>query len=44
MAETRNNKPIYDLEERTFKFAKAIRLFVKLNKEKEFVCSLIFEY
>ena len=24
-----NNKPLYDLEERTFQFAKAVRLFVK---------------
>jgi four helix bundle protein len=24
-----NNKPVYDLEERTFQFAKAVRLFVK---------------
>ena len=26
---TPNNKPVYDLEERTFQFAKAVRLFVK---------------
>jgi len=29
MTEIRNHKPVYDLEERTFQFAKAIRLFVK---------------
>ncbi len=29
MTETRNLKPVYDLEERTFQFAKAVRLFVK---------------
>ena len=29
MTEIRNPKPVYDLEERTFQFAKAVRLFVK---------------
>ena len=29
MAKTQNPKPLYDLEERTFQFAKAVRLFVK---------------
>ena len=29
MAEIRNSKPVYDLEERTFRFAKDVRLFVK---------------
>ena len=29
MTKTTNNKPVYDLEERTFQFAKAVRLFVK---------------
>ena len=29
MAKIPNNKPAYDLEERTFQFAKAVRLFVK---------------
>jgi four helix bundle protein len=29
MTKTPNNKPVYDLEERTFQFAKAVRLFVK---------------
>ena len=29
MTKIRNSKPVYDLEERTFKFAKAVRLFVK---------------
>ena len=29
MSKVRNNKPVYDLEERTFHFAKAVRLFVK---------------
>jgi four helix bundle protein len=29
MTEIQNSKPVYDLEERTFKFAKAVRLFVK---------------
>ncbi len=29
MTKIPNNKPIYDLEERTFKFAKSVRLFVK---------------
>jgi len=30
MTKISNNKPVYDLEERTFQFAKAVRLFVKL--------------
>ena len=29
MTKIKNNKPIYDLEERTFQFAKAARFFVK---------------
>jgi predicted regulator of amino acid metabolism with ACT domain len=29
MTKIQNSKPLYDLEERTFQFAKAIRLFVK---------------
>ena len=29
MTKTPNNKPLYDLEERTFQFAKTVRLFVK---------------
>jgi four helix bundle protein len=29
MTEIPNSKPVYDLEERTFQFAKAVRLFVK---------------
>jgi four helix bundle protein len=29
MTKIQNAKPIYDLEERTFQFAKAVRLFVK---------------
>ena len=29
MTEIRNSKPVYDLEERTFQFAKAVRLFVR---------------
>ena len=29
MLNAQNSKPVYDLEERTFQFAKAIRLFVK---------------
>ncbi|MBN1843202.1 MAG: four helix bundle protein [Deltaproteobacteria bacterium] len=29
MTEIQNSKPTYDLEERTFQFAKAVRLFVK---------------
>ncbi len=29
MTKTSNNKPVYELEERTFQFAKAVRLFVK---------------
>jgi four helix bundle protein len=29
MTKISNNKPVYDLEERTFQFAKAVRLFVK---------------
>ena len=29
MTEIQNSKPIYDLEERTFQFAKNVRLFVK---------------
>jgi four helix bundle protein len=30
MTKIKNNKPIYDLEERTFQFAKAARFFVKM--------------
>ncbi len=30
MTKTPNSKPVYDLEERTFQFAKAVRLFVKV--------------
>ncbi len=29
MTEIQNSKPVYDLEERTFQFAKDVRLFVK---------------
>ena len=29
MTKIQNRKPVYDLEERTFQFAKAVRLFVK---------------
>jgi four helix bundle protein len=29
MTKTSNSKPVYELEERTFQFAKAVRLFVK---------------
>jgi four helix bundle protein len=29
MTKISSNKPVYDLEERTFQFAKAVRLFVK---------------
>ena len=29
MNNSQNSKPIYDLEERTFKFAKDVRLFIK---------------
>ena len=29
MVKGQNNKPVYDLEERTFQFAKDVRLFVK---------------
>jgi len=29
MTKIRNSKPVYDLEERTFQFAKNVRLFVK---------------
>ena len=29
MTKIQNNKPVYDLEERTFQFAKSVRLFVK---------------
>ena len=29
MTEIQKTKPAYDLEERTFQFAKAVRLFVK---------------
>jgi four helix bundle protein len=29
MTEITNSKPVYDLEERTFQFAKTVRLFVK---------------
>ncbi len=29
MTKIQNAKPVYDLEERTFQFAKAVRLFVK---------------
>jgi len=30
MTKISNNKPAYDLEERTFQFAKSVRLFVKV--------------
>jgi four helix bundle protein len=30
MTKIPNSKPVYDLEERTFQFAKAVRLFVKI--------------
>jgi len=29
MTKIQNYKPVYDLEERTFQFAKAVRLFIK---------------
>ncbi len=29
MPKSQNTKPMYDLEERTFEFAKSVRLFVK---------------
>ena len=29
MTKIQNNKSVFDLEERTFQFAKAVRLFVK---------------
>jgi len=29
MTKIKNSKPVYDLEERTFQFAKDVRLFVK---------------
>ena len=29
MTKIQNSKPLYDLEERTFKFVRALRLFVK---------------
>ena len=29
MTKIQNDKPVYDLEERTFQFAKAVRIFVK---------------
>ena len=29
MTEIQNPKPVYDLEERTFQFAKKVRIFVK---------------
>jgi four helix bundle protein len=29
MTKIQNSKPVYDLEERTFQFAKDVRLFVK---------------
>ena len=29
MTKNQNSKPVYDLEERTFQFAKDVRLFVK---------------
>ena len=29
MTEIQNSKPVYDLEERTFQFAKKVRIFVK---------------
>ncbi len=30
MTKISNNKPVYDLDERTFQFAKAVRPFVKV--------------
>ena len=32
MTQIQNSKPVYDLEERTFQFAKAVRIFVKTGK------------
>ncbi len=43
MTKIQNSKPVYDLEERTFQFAKAVRLFFKTlpktigNIEKNFL-------
>jgi hypothetical protein len=43
MTEIQNSKTVYDLEERTFQFSKAVRLFVKTlpktmaNIEKNFL-------
>jgi len=34
MTEIQNSKPVYDLEERTYQFAKAARLFVKTLPKK----------
>jgi hypothetical protein len=31
MTEIQNSKPVYDLEERTFQFAKDVRPFVKTS-------------
>jgi four helix bundle protein len=31
MTKIRNSKPVYNVEERTFQFAKAVRLFVKTS-------------
>ena len=34
MTETQDKKPIYDLEERTFQFAKAVRTFIDSSEIK----------
>jgi len=34
MTKIQNSKPVYDLEERTFQFAKDVRLFVKTLPNK----------
>jgi hypothetical protein len=31
MTKIKNSKPVYDLEERTFQFAKSVRFFVKTS-------------
>jgi len=33
MTKIQNSKPVYDLEERTFQFARAVRIFVKTLSE-----------
>ena len=41
MTKIRNSKPVYDLEERTFQFAKNVRLLVIEYLNLEFIWDLV---